>query len=173
MNKIFEYSLGYKLIYKYGIIFLNLIIIIYLIPAISMFEGSFFQILYIISHIAILFLFNRYFYNLYKIMPYRIETDEDGIICTNYVFSSKKVKIKFEEIDNLSGGIFDGKVTGLMKIHVSNLNYTVGFFPKIGNSKALESLILSKVSKELYEGVLEKFSIKKEELKRKIDKNKK
>ena len=89
-------------------------------------------------------------------MPYKIEADEEKIVCSHFMFSGKIYTIIFDEIDKLSGGIFDGKVRGLMKVHNQKDGITIGFFHKIHDAKTLETLILSKVPKKLYDEVIDK-----------------
>lgn len=167
MKYIFEYRLGYRLIYSFGNLIINILIIIYLIPAIMTFEGKIFQIAYIAFLMLIMFFFNKYYLNLYRIMPYRIEADDEKMIFSEFLFDNKSITLSYKEIDKLSGGIFDGKGTGLMKVHNTGEGITVGFFHKINDARTLESLILSKVDKKLYDEVIDKFNIRKENLRKK------
>ena len=166
MKYSFEYRFGYKLIYSFGSLIINLLLIMYVIPALMTYEGKLVQILYVFTLLLFLFFFNRYYFNLYKIMPYKIEADEEKIVCSHFMFSGKIYTIIFDEIDKLSGGIFDGKVRGLMKVHNQKDGITIGFFHKIHDAKTLETLILSKVPKKLYDEVIDKFNIKKESLRK-------
>jgi hypothetical protein len=166
MKYSFEYRFGYKLIYSFGSLIINLLLIMYLIPALMTYEGKFLQVLYVFTLLFFLFFFNRYYFNLYKIMPYKIEADEEKIVCSHFMFGSKIHTIRFDEVDKLSGGIFDGKATGLMKVHNRKEGITIGFFHKINDARTLETLILSKVSKQLYDEVIDKFNIKKASLRK-------
>jgi len=165
MKYIFEYRLGYRLIYRFGSVMIDLLLIFYLLPVFFSYEGKLFQILYILSLLFLLFFFNKYYLNLYKIMPCKIEADEEKIVCSKFMFSSKTCTLRFDEIDKLSGGIFDGKLRGLMKVYNQKEGITLGFFHKIHDAKTLETLILSKVSKGLYNEVIGKLNIKKDSIK--------
>jgi hypothetical protein len=97
---------------------------------------------------------NRTYLTYYKIIPYKIEADDDKMICSDFMFSKNDVTIYFKDIDNLSGGIFSGKSSGIMKVNDSKSKFQVGFSQKMKNSEKLIALILSKVPKDLYNEVI-------------------
>ena len=97
---------------------------------------------------------NKTFLTYYKILPYSIEADDEKMICSDFLFSNKIVKIYFKDIDMLRGGVFSGRSSGIMKLRDSKSNLQVGFSQKIKNSEKLIALILSKVSKDLYNEVI-------------------
>lgn len=89
-------------------------------------------------------------------MPYKIEADDEKIICTDFIFSDKKVIIYYKDIDHLSGGIFDAKIRGIMKACDGKNKLCIGFSEKMKESQTLITLILSKVKKEIYNEVIER-----------------
>ena len=97
---------------------------------------------------------NRTYLTYYKIIPYRIEADDDKMICSDFLFSKKNVTVYFKDIDLLKGGIFSGKSSGIMKVNDSKSKLQIGFSQKIKNSEKLIALILSKVPKDLYNEVI-------------------
>ena len=84
-----------------------------------------------------------------------IEIDDEKIICTNFLFKDKSVTIFLKNIDSISGGIFDGKYRGMMKVCDGKNKICIGFFDRLNNSNKLVTLILSKVEKKIYDKVID------------------
>ena len=113
----------------------------------------FYLIPLIISSLLIFFI-NKLYLTLYKIIPYKIVADEYKLICSEFLFSNKEVIIDFNNIDKLKGGIFEGKLQGLLRVYDGKNNVHIGYFNKIKNSKILGTILLSKVNKSVYEDVI-------------------
>lgn len=173
MSHKFTYKFFYKIIYRYGNFIASLLMIMYVLPFFFNYQGKSDEVFFSILILILMVILNVYFYRLYKITPYHIEMDDEKLHCKDFPFSDKEVTVYFKDIDKLSGGIFDGRISGLMKVIDSDKDVTIGFFHKITNSKMLEATLLSKVKKELYDGVLDKLGLKKEKLKQKAAKRKK
>ena len=141
------YSLGYKLIFRYGNIPISFVFVMYLLPVITNFTYEWSKIAYLFVFILLIIVLNRHYLKLYKLMPYKIEMDDEKLVFTDFTINDRTVTMKFEDIVSLKGGIFDGKISGLMKITDTNGN-EVGFFHKLTNAKQLETIILSKVKTE-------------------------
>jgi hypothetical protein len=105
--------------------------------------------------IFILYFLNKSYINFYKLVPYKIQIDEEKIICTDFLFRDKTVTIYIKDIDSISGGIFEGKYRGLMKVCDGKNKLCIGFFDRINNSSKLVTLILSKVDRKIYDKVIE------------------
>ena len=157
--KVYQYPFFFKFIYRYGNIPVTIILLFYLIPAVINIDKNIFYIIPLIITLLLIYLINKTYLNLYKILPYKIEADDEKLVCTDFLFSKRNVTIFFKDITSLNGGIFDGKLQGVMKIFDKNNQMTLGFFNKIKNSKQLETLILSKVSKELYNEVVDRVGL--------------
>jgi hypothetical protein len=173
MNKTFTYSLLYRLIYKFGSIPVTLILLLY-VPALIIafkYEYKYFVSAFFLA--ALIIFINRYFYTIAKHLAYTIQTDDTKITATEFMFRRKTVVLTYEEIDKVSGGIFSGKPRGLMKLENTRENKCIAFFHTIENARVLETLVLSKVKKDIYDSVISKFSANKEAVKRRIDKSKK
>ncbi|MGA9294226.1 MAG: hypothetical protein WBV81_16645 [Ignavibacteriaceae bacterium] len=152
--KVFTYPVFYKIIIRFGNIPLTLLLIIYLIPsAIYVDEHPVLLIPLIISSLLIFFL-NKLYLTLYKIIPYKIVEDNEKLICSEFLFSNKEVVIDFNNIDKLKGGIFEGKLHGILKVYDGKNNIYIGYFNKIKYSKLLGTLLLSKVNKSVYDEVI-------------------
>ncbi len=156
----FTYSFIFKIIFRFGNIFITLLLSIYLVPVIFYIDQNKFLILPLIISLIILYLTNRSYLIYYKLLPYKIEADEEKMICSNFLFSKKVITIYYKDIDMLKGGVFSGKSSGVMKVSNSKSNLQIGFSPKLNNSEKLIALILSKVSKELYGEVIENITEK-------------
>ncbi len=165
--EVYTYRWIYRILYKYANILATILLLLYLLPALFSFDGRITDYLYILMIVGGIYLINRHFIKLYKIVPYRIEIIGDTIHCSQYAFSRKKVELRFSDIDKLEGGIFEGKSSGLMKLHTTSRNLTIGFFIKISGAKALESVVLAKVNKDLYHKVLDSLGIDRTKLKKK------
>jgi hypothetical protein len=103
----------------------------------------------------ILYYLNKSYINFYKLVPYKIEIDDEKIVCSNFIFKDKTITIIIKDIDTISGGIFEGKYRGMMKVCDGKNEICVGFFDKLNNSNKLVTLILSKVDKKIYDKVIE------------------
>jgi hypothetical protein len=165
--KIYQYSFFFRFIYRYGNIPVSIILLFYLIPAVINLDKNIFYVIPLIITLVLIYLINKMYLYLYKILPYKIEVDDEKLVCSDFLFSKRKVTIFFNEITSLTGGIFDGKLHGVMKIFDKRNQMTIGFFNKIKNAKQLETLILSKVSRELYDEVVDRVGFKN---KRKVEK---
>jgi hypothetical protein len=89
-------------------------------------------------------------------MPYKIEADEKKILCSDFFLAKKNVTIYYQDISKLSGGIFDNRISGLMKVCEERKNVCIGFYHRLNNSNKLATIILSKVNRPIYDEVLEK-----------------
>ncbi len=98
---------------------------------------------------------------LYKILPYKIEVDNEKMICSDFLFYKDSITILYKDISSLEGGIFHGRLNGVMKIKDSAHNRTIGFYDKLKDARKLETLILSKVDKKIYDEVVDKLGMKK------------
>ena len=152
----FTYPYFFRLLFRYGNIIITPILILYSIPLIYFLDDKFILVFPLIVNLLIIYFLNRHYFNLYKILPYSIEADDEKLICSNF-FLSKKIKtIFYENISAISGGIFDNKISGIMKIQDGSNNFTMGFYHKLSGSQKLATIILSKVNRELYDEVLDK-----------------
>ena len=150
----FTYSLIVKIIFRFGNIFVTLLLSIYLIPVFYYIDQNMILILPLIIAVIILYMVNRTYLSYYIILPYKIEVDDEKIICSDFLLSKKVITIYYKDIDKLQGGVFSGRSSGIMKLRDSKSNLRIGFSQKINNSEKLIALILSKVPKDLYNEVI-------------------
>jgi hypothetical protein len=152
----FRYPLYAVIIYRYGNVFATFLLLMYLIPVIVGVDENKYLIIPLALSLFLLYYVNKKYLTLYKVMPFKIEADEEKIVCTNFIYSNKKVIIYYKDIDALSGGIFEGRLRGIMKVCDGKNQICIGFSERMKDSKKLMTLILSKVRKEIYDEVIEK-----------------
>jgi hypothetical protein len=153
-QQVFTYPLLFKIIFRYGNIILNPIIILYSVPLFKYLDEKIIIAFPLIINLFLIYLLNRHYLNLYKILPYRIEVDNEKIKCSDYFLSAKEIIIRYEDIQSLSGGIFDNKLTGIMKLCDEKKNICIGFYHRLNNSHKLAAVLLSKINRPLYDQVL-------------------
>jgi hypothetical protein len=159
--KVFEYSLFFKLLFRFGNIPVTIILSIYLVPIIINFDKSLVYIIPLVIILALIYLINKHYLWLYQILPYKITANDEKIICEEFLFSTKQVEVFYKDIESLSGGLFEGKLRGLMKVWDGKSKICIGFYDKIKGIKELQTILLSRVSKEVYDEVVENVGLKK------------
>ena len=155
-EQIFTYPLIFRMIFKFGNLFVTLFLIAYSLPLVVYLDQNNLLIIPIIVSLFIIYFINRYYFNLYKILPYKIVADDDKMTCLNFILSKKEVIVHYEDIESLSGGIFENKISGIMKVCDGKNAICIGFYHKLTNSNKLATIILSKVKRPLYDEVLER-----------------
>jgi hypothetical protein len=153
--KEYTYPLFFKFLYRYANIPLTILLIIILIPLVINLDNNLLLLIPLIITLLMIYFLNKFYITLYKIVPYKIYAAGDRLICKNFLFSHRFEEISFGEIDSLIGGIFDGSVNGIMKVNTKN-NLSIGFYHNINNSKELETLILNKVNRNIYDEIVKR-----------------
>ncbi|MEJ2102953.1 MAG: hypothetical protein P8X47_00090 [Ignavibacteriaceae bacterium] len=152
----FTYPFLFRIIFRFGNIVITFLLILYSIPLfVSLDQRKILVIPLFISLLVIYFL-NRHYLTLYKILPYKIEADDEKIVCSEFFLSKKEIIINYNDIDSLSGGLFENRMSGIMQVCDSKKDFCFGFYHRLRNSNKLVTIILSKVKRELYDEVLEK-----------------
>ncbi|MFZ2323437.1 MAG: hypothetical protein WAV89_07060 [Ignavibacteriaceae bacterium] len=152
----FTYSFIWKFIYRYANLILSLLLLFYIMPLALNLDKNLTLILPFLIAIFLLYYINKSYFTFYKLVPYKIEADEQKIVCTEFIFRSKTVTIFYKDIESMTGGIFEAKYRGLMKICDGKNKICIGFFDRMKNSSKLVTLILSKVDKKIYDEVIKK-----------------
>jgi hypothetical protein len=154
--QIFTYTAIFKFIFRFANIIITLLLLLFLIPAAGKLDEHIVYFAPFLLTIAMIYFINKHYLSTYKIIPYKIQANGEKIICSDYLFSQKTVTLYYNDITELQGGIFDGKITGLMLIKDGRNNRTIGFYSKIKHAKQLETLILSKVPTPVYDKVVDR-----------------
>ena len=159
-SQTFSYSLLFRIIFRYGNIIITFLLIVYSLPLIVYLDEKKILIVPLIVTLLIVYFLNRHYLNLYKILPYKIDVDDEKIICSGFFLSKKEFIIYYEDIESLSGGTFENKISGVMKVCDGKNGLCFGFYQRMTNSSKLATIILSKVKRELYDEVLERLIAK-------------
>lgn len=155
--KIFKYNFFARLIYRYANIPASLILLFYLlISTIGVMQDWKF-IFPLLINIILLYVLNRFYFRMYKSFPFHIKANNEKIICTDFLMNNREVTIKHSEILEITGGIFSGRA--YMPLYIITDNKRLGISPHIKDYNKLLTIILTNISKELYEKLLD--SIKK------------
>lgn len=152
----FTYSIIWKFIYRYANLILSLLLLFYIMPLALNLDKNLTLILPFLIAIFLLYYINKSYFTFYKLVPYKIEADEQKIVCSGFILRSKTVTIFYKDIESMTGGIFEAKYRGLMKICDGKNKICIGFFDRMKNSSKLVTLILSKVDKKIYDEVIKK-----------------
>lgn len=157
----FEYPLFFRFLYRYGNIPVTFLLSLYLVPSVINLDKNLFYLLPVIGILILTYLINKRYLYMYQAVPYKITSDDEKITCTDFFLSSKEIIIYYRDVDELSGGIFSGKLKGLMKVYDGRSRITIGFFDKLKGVQNLQTIILSKVKSDVYNKVVESVGLKK------------
>jgi hypothetical protein len=155
------YSVILKLLYRYGNVIVTIFLSLYLLPIVVNLDQKLILIIPLLLILFLIYYVNKYYFTLYKIMPFKIEFDDEKMICTKFILGMKKFDVYYEDINKLEGGVFENKMSGIMKVYDGKNSVIIGFYPKMRNSNKLITMILSKVKKEIYDEVMERLLKKK------------
>lgn len=151
----FTYPLLWKFIYRYGNLVITPLLLLYTLSLVILIDKNLIILIPFLLSLFILYFLNKSYINFYKLVPYKIEIDNEKIICTDFLFRNKTVTIFIKDVESISGGIFDGRYRGLMKVCDGKNKLCIGFFDRLNNSSKLVTFILSKVDKKIYDKVIE------------------
>jgi hypothetical protein len=154
----FTYPLFFGLLYRYGNIVVTFLLVVYSLPLIVTLDKNELYIIPLLISLLIIYYLNKHYLNLYKILPYKIEADDEKIICEKFFLSKKSFTIYYKDIESLKGGIFENKLSGVMKVYDGKNSIAFGFYTNLQNSNKLVTIILSKVKRSLYDEVLGKIA---------------
>ena len=160
MMQTFTYSLLFRMIFRYGNIVVTIFLILYGVPLMMNIDSNKILILPLALSLLLIYIINRTYLTYYITLPYKIDADDEKIICSDFLLSNKVITIFYADIETLKGGVFEKKSSGIMKVFDGKNNVTIGFSQKMKNSQKLITLILSKVKREIYDEVIEKLTDK-------------
>ena len=154
--QVFTYSVLWRFVYRYLNLVLTLMLILYILPIGLKLDKDLILLIPFIISVYILYYLNKSYFMFYKLVPFKIEADDEKIICSQFIFKQKEITILMKDIDSLSGGIFDGRYRGLMKVNDDKNKVAIGFFDRMIGSQKLVTLLLSKVDMKIYNEVIPK-----------------
>lgn len=144
----FKYTFFSRIIYRYAIIPINLILLFYILVSVISISDDWKLIFPLLIKIILLYIFNRFYLKMYKTFPFKIEINNEEMICSDFVINDRKVTINHSDITNISGGIFSGRNYKPLNIFTNEIK--IGISPHIKNYNELLKIILTNVKKELY-----------------------
>ncbi len=143
-----------KVIYRYANIPLTILLALNAFFSAYSIQESINHVFPLLVDVILLYLMNRYYRKIYKGFPFYIEADHATIIGTDFSFSNKRVEIRINEIEKISGGIFSGKPTKPIIITDKNGN-SIGIFQHLKDFNRLLTLVLSNIPKSLYDELMQ------------------
>lgn len=150
----FKYSFLSKLIYRYANIPLTLFLLLYMFSSFAFIMEKWYYIFPFLLNLIIIIALNRYYIRTYKLFPFRIDTSNQKIICSDYFNKSKHVEINICDIDEIEGGVISGTPAKPIYIHDGKNEVVVGISPHLKDSNKLITIILSNVKQDLYDQIL-------------------
>ncbi|MBU0561068.1 MAG: hypothetical protein KJ799_07755 [Bacteroidetes bacterium] len=151
----YSYSLFSKFVYRYANFPLTILMSLFVLITLLSVQGDWRLLLPLIINVTLIYVLNRYYLKLYRSFPFTIEIDNEKIICSNFFQSEKRIELKLIDISDIKGGMFDGSFAKPVYLFSQN-NIEIGLQPHIKNFNKLLTTILSNISQNLYEGILEK-----------------
>jgi len=156
----FNYSIIAKIVYRYANLFVTFVLLShFLLFAIAPNKNWTFLLLGFVN-IILIYVVNRFYFNIYKYFPFDIQTDDEKIVCQNFVIKNREETIKFSEIEKISGGIFDKKPSTPIYIHFRGTKIGVNIHLK--NFQKFLTTVLQRVDQKVYDNLLDSVKLKTE-----------
>lgn len=152
----YRYSILARFIYRYANLILTPLLLVYTILSLYLSFEKWYLFLVFLLNSIILIKLNRFYWMMYRNFPFQIDADNEAMICSDYLFGKKRLRIEFKEIDKISGGLLSGMTTRPIYIHCSKRNIKFGFYSHLKDFNKLLKVILQNVNQELYDEILEK-----------------
>jgi len=151
--KTFRYTFFPRLLYRYSIIPVNLLLLFYLFVSILVIFRDWKFIFPLLINIILLYIINRFYLKMYKSFPFQIKADNEEMICSDFVFKKNSFKIKHIDIVSIKGGIFAGRM--FSPLYISTKDITIGISQHIKDYNELLKIILSNIPSKLYVELLD------------------
>lgn len=158
--KTYYYTFFYRILFRYGNIPLTFILSVYLVYLVLNIDRELYFVLPTLLNLLIIYFLNKNYLRMYKVMPFRIQSDDKKLLCNKFIFSKKRIEICYEDISILEGGIFSGNHRGIMIVKDGKNNFVIGFYHKIKDGKSLETILLNKVPKPVYDEVIKRIGVR-------------
>ena len=91
----FTYPLLFGLLYKYGNIAVTLLLVFYTTPIVFYVDQNYILLIPIVISLLLIYFVNRQYFALYKIISYKIEADDEKLVCSDYFLSKEVITIYF------------------------------------------------------------------------------
>lgn len=167
----FKYSLISQIIYRWMNIPISLLLILQIYVSVFNITHNLYLIIPLLINITILYYLNKFYMFTYSHFPFEIIASNEKLICRNFFDKSKELIIYNKDIIEIKGGLFSGNLA--RPIYISDGKNIIGFHSHLKDSNKLLTIILSNISKELYDSLLDKMKIKQENFQDKSSNRKK
>lgn len=154
MPEKFIYPFFFRVFYTYGNIPFTLLLVFYLVQIVSSAQYDTMHIIFLVLGLSMIVLLNRKYFQLYKNLPMELRIIDGKISAQKYFLSGKSLELNFDEITALSGGIFDGKLSGMIMLIDDKNDKQIVISDRIKYYNILLTTILSKINKPLYDEVI-------------------
>ncbi len=161
MMILFKYNPFYKFFYRYGNFVVTIMFALHSLSLVYALPENWKMIFPLLIYVLIVFVIHRFYFKLYKKMPFKIFVDNEKIIFDDF-FKLKQVEVKISDIKNLDGNIFSGRLLKPLRIQFDDQEILV--YPYLKDFNNFIKILLSNIEKELYEDLLEKLRPKKTRL---------
>ena len=162
--KTYKYALLPKLMYRYATVPISLILLSYFFISISQITSDWYYIIVAIVNVVILFYINKFYLNVYKLLPFVVTLDKEGITASNFMFGKNVIVLKYEDIDRITGGVFGYNPKGLIYIHESKNGNMISIHPAMEDANNFFKFVLDNIHSGLRDELVAK--LKRNELKR-------
>ena len=150
----FKYSFLSKLIYRYANIPLTIFLSLYMISSFFFMLQKWYYFFPFLLNLLIIIALNRHYIRTYKLFPFRIDVNNDKMICSDYFYKSKHIEINLNDIDEIEGGVISGTPAKPIYLHDGKNHVVIGISPHLKEGNKLVTIILSNIKRTLYNQVL-------------------
>ena len=98
--QVFTYSFFYRLIFTIGNVIVTALLSLQIIPIVFYLDKNLWLLLPLAISLLIIYIINKAYFVYYKLLPFKIEADEEKMICSNFLLSNKVITIRYEDIES-------------------------------------------------------------------------
>jgi len=149
-----KYSIIAKFIYRFANIPVTLLLLLYFFLALFSPEKTWLNGLSIVVHALLIYFINSFYIKNYKYFPYKIEIDNEKMICSDFFMQSKILEIKLADITEITGGIFSNTPARPVYFTDTVNGVKIGVNPHLKHFNKLVTKVLSNVKQDVYNDVL-------------------
>ncbi|MFH0736360.1 MAG: hypothetical protein V1773_17580 [bacterium] len=146
--KKYTYPIFAQIIYRYANILISFILLTQIFIFVLAPNKNWYYMFFVLINLVFVFSINWYYYKNYKYFPYKIEIDNEKIICSNFFINNRKEEIKLSEIELITGGIFSNKPSIAIFIHYAGKK--IGINRQLKNYNEFLTTVLSNLNNTVY-----------------------
>lgn len=152
----FNYSFIAKIVYRYANLPITILLLIQLLISIAGTVNDIKFLLPLLINVLLIFVINKFYIKMYKYFPFKIEADNEKLVCSDFFMSNKRIEIRHSEISDIKGGIFSGSQIKPLYILHKDGETMIGINPHLKGYNKLVTMILSNISQKLYNDLLDR-----------------